>query len=59
MRLEKGKTRLKCKPCRKFYDDDGTVDKCSVCGGELKRITVWDLKPDNVKVVTKSTNIGG
>jgi len=47
MKLEKSHTRLKCKPCNKFYNK-GTI--CEECGGDLKEITVWNLKPSNVKV---------
>ena len=38
------KTRLKCKPCRKFYEDDNTVFICEKCGGNLRQITVHLLK---------------
>jgi len=44
-------TRLKCKPCHKFYEDDGTVSKCEVCGKDLKQIKVHNLKVSNITVI--------
>ena len=47
-------TKLKCKPCKLFYTDDGSVTKCEKCGGELNRITVHGLKPVNIKSQPKN-----
>ena len=52
IRLEKSHTRLKCKPCKKFYDE-GTI--CEECGGDLKEITVWSLKPPSLTVNSVAT----
>ena len=55
-RLEKSHTLLKCKPCKKFYDE-GTV--CEECGEDLREITVWNLKPSSVTVNPCATSPGG
>jgi len=47
--LKRG-TRLKCKPCHLFYDDDGSVTVCEKCGMELKRIRVHSVKPESITV---------
>ena len=41
-------TKLKCKNCKLFYPDDGSITECDQCGGELKQITVHGLKPVNI-----------
>ena len=41
-------TKLKCKPCSIFYRDNGTVNSCGVCGGELKRIRVHGINPKSI-----------
>ena len=46
--LVPSKTRLKCKPCHKFYEDDNTVATCEECGRDLKRITVYSLMPKDL-----------
>lgn len=43
-------TKLKCKPCAKFYPDDGSVVVCEKCGRELKRIRVYNVKPESITV---------
>ena len=56
--LVPSKTRLKCKPCNEFYDDDD-VSMCKNCGGDLKRITVYSLMPKNLTIHTNTSQIGG
>jgi len=51
-------TRLKCKPCKLFYEDDGSVSKCANCGGDLKRITVHALKIKSLTVHSKAKTKG-
>ena len=51
-------TRLKCKPCKLFYKDDGSISKCENCGGDLKRITVHTLKIKSLTIHSKAKNKG-
>ena len=51
------KTRLKCKPCHEFYDDD--VPVCKKCGGDLKTIKVYSLMPRNLTIHTNTSQTGG
>ena len=47
-------TKLKCKPCREFYPDDGSYTKCEWCGGDLRRIRVHGIDPEPIAMETKS-----
>jgi len=54
--LKKNRTRLKCKSCKKFYEDDGR-EFCE-CGTELIRINVHNIKPEGIISGIKTTMKG-
>ena len=56
-RVIKVTTKLKCKPCKLFYKDDGSISHCEKCGGDLKQIKVHHIKIENVKVVLKKPKV--
>ena len=49
-------TKLKCKKCKKFYEDDGR-EFCE-CGTELIRINVHNIKPEGIISGIKTTMKG-
>jgi len=38
------KSKLKCKPCKLFFRDNGYDGQCPECGQNLRRIIVHSLK---------------
>jgi len=56
--MDKFTTRLKCKPCGLFYNDDGNVLKCENCGQKLKRIKIHNVKIKNLTIHPNSSFTG-
>ena len=56
-KLVKDGTRLKCRECKIFYPDDGSIIACEKCLRLLKRITVHGLNPKKIIVKPKKVKV--
>jgi len=51
-------SKLKCKPCGLFFRDNGYDGDCPRCGQHLRRVKVFTVKPEHLKVISGKMEIG-